>query len=152
MMVVPKGDLKSMILENTPESVKAAKQLLGLSPDERIGFVRREVDGTPEYQPMIQIGDRTWYVGDEVLPPLEADIFDVFGEHPHVHPTSVEQAVAEFRELWSSGLCAYQHKTTQDLKAGISSVESRVADREAWMKRVEETQLRLARSIMAAGS
>ena len=139
-----------MKLENSVESVKAAKQLLGLSPDTGVGFVRREVDGTLEYQPMIQIGDRTWYVGDEVLPPLGADIFDVYGEHPHVHPTSLEQAVAEFRELWTTELRKYQRKTAKDLRDGTSSVKSRAADRKAWMVRVEETQLRLFRSIMAS--
>ena len=86
----------------------------------------------------------------EVPAPLGADIFDVYGEYPHVHPTSVEQAVAEFRELWSTGLREYQRKTAEDLKAGVSSVASRAADRKAWMVRVEETQLRLARSIMAS--
>lgn len=58
-----------MIIENTPESVREAKVLLGLPIDTRVGFVRRSLNGGPvELYPMIQVGDRIWTVGDEVLP------------------------------------------------------------------------------------
>lgn len=54
-----------MILEDTPESVRQAKQLLGIPVDAGIGF-RRNADGV--LQPYLEQGDRHWYVGDEVLP------------------------------------------------------------------------------------
>lgn len=57
-----------MIIENSVESVKEAKQLLGLPAEASVGFVRREWHGKLEYQPVIEAKGRTWYVGDEVLP------------------------------------------------------------------------------------
>ena len=151
-----------MKLENSVESVKAAKKMLGMPENEPVGFKRMILDGEAVYTPMLDWKGERYVVGDEIpdlvgegageeLAPLGADIFDVYGEYPHVHPTSVEKAVAEFRELWSTGLREYQLKSAKDFEDGTTSVESRAKIDREWMARVEEVQIRLARRIMASG-
>ena len=55
-----------MILLNTPESAKEAQALLGIT-GARMGFRRVLKNGLGKYEPIIEKGDRCWFVRDEVL-------------------------------------------------------------------------------------
>ena len=75
-----------------------------------------------------------------------ADQFDTYGDFDYIVAVSVENAIANFKQH----LCTSYHehqKLTQDLRAGISNVETRKKQMEIFLKRKEEAELLLFRSI-----
>ena len=66
--VPERNGARSMILENSPESVEEALEVLGLPADTKIGMRKRSWYGEMFWEPVIETKTRSWYVGEEILP------------------------------------------------------------------------------------
>ena len=75
-----------------------------------------------------------------------ADQFEPYGDFDYIVAVSVEEAIANFKKHLSTTRSEVQ-KFSQDLRAGISTVETRKIEREIYLKRKEEAELLLFRSI-----
>ena len=75
-----------------------------------------------------------------------ADQFEPYGDFDYVVAVPVEEAIANFKKHLSITHSEVQ-KLSQDLRAGITTVETRKIEREIYLKRKEEAELLLFRSI-----
>lgn len=75
-----------------------------------------------------------------------ADQFEPYGDFDYIVAVPVEDAVANFKQHLRISYDERQ-KFTEDLRAGISTVETRKIEREIYLKRKEEAELLLFRSI-----
>jgi len=75
-----------------------------------------------------------------------ADQFEPYGDFDYIVAVSVEDAIANFKQHLRISYDERQ-KLTEDLRAGISNVETRKKQMEIFLKRKEEAELLLFRSI-----
>jgi len=75
-----------------------------------------------------------------------ADQFEPYGDFDYIVAVPVKDAIANFKKHLSITHSEVQ-KLSKDLRAGISNVETRKIEREIYLKRKEEAELLLFRSI-----
>lgn len=76
------------------------------------------------------------------------DIFDVYGDYPHIHPVSINEAIQKFKHFYIEVLPDASKNLTAALKRKESTVESRKAQEAALDKQKTEIEILLFRSIM----
>lgn len=77
-----------------------------------------------------------------------ADKFEPYGEFDHVVAVPLEQAIANFK-MHLRITADENRKTSEEIRSKVSTVESRKAQMEIYLKRKEEAELCLFRSIEA---
>lgn len=75
-----------------------------------------------------------------------ADQFEPYGDFDYIVAVPVKDAIANFKQHLRISYDERQ-KLTEDLRAGISNVEARKKQMEIFLKRKEEAELLLFRSI-----
>ena len=76
------------------------------------------------------------------------DIFDVYGDYPHIHPVSVNEAIQKFKHFYAEVLPTASKELIAALKRKESTVESRKEQEAALDKQKTEVEILLFRSIM----
>ena len=76
------------------------------------------------------------------------DIFDVYGDYPHIHPVSIKEAIQKFKHFYEEVLPTSSKELIAAFKIKESTVESRRAQEAALDKQKTEIEILLFRSIM----